>query len=236
MKEKNNVGLIVILLILVLIIVVMGFLVYKFYTEKTKETEKSAQLQTQVDGLNETANDLQEKIDKVSEAVNPSNTTNTTSTTESKNKSFSNDEIKNAIQKCLNLESAKTNGPGTILYTLGLYKEGDSNYDKEEPAEKTGYIKTLIKFDDFKNKILEYITEECYKKEWNDLYYEENGYLCYENSGATGRAYKVSSIEKRDDGYVANATVLSESERDVIVKFKINDKKCIIESYDIEYK
>lgn len=241
MKEKNNVGLIVILLILVLIIVVMGFFVYKFYIEKTKETEKSAQLQTQVDSLNETANDLQEKIDKVSETINTSNTTNTTSdkttsTTESKNKSFSNDEIKNAIQKCLNLESAKTNGPGTILNTLGLYKENDSKQEKEQPAEKSGYIKTLIKFSDFKSKMLEFITEECYQKEWNDLYYDENGYLCYENSGDSGIEYKVTSIEKSSDSYRANVKASSEGpDRDMIVKFKINEK-CIIESYDIEYK
>lgn len=243
MKENNKVALTAVLLILALIIIiVMGFFTYKFYIDKTKETEKSAQLQTQVDSLNETVNDLQEKIDKVSETVNPSNTTNTTnstsdkttSTTESKNKSFSNDEIKNAIQKCLNLESSKTNGPGTILNTLGLYKENDSKQEKEQPAEKSGYIKTLIKFNDFKNKMLEYITEECYQREWSEIYYNENGYLCYENSGDSGIEYKVTSIEKSNDSYSANVKASSEGpDRDMIVKFKINEK-CVIESYSFE--
>lgn len=63
LEEKNNKkngGVLVVLLILALIIIaVMGFFTYKFYNEKTKETEKSMELQATVNTLNETVTDLQ---------------------------------------------------------------------------------------------------------------------------------------------------------------------------------
>ena len=69
----------------------MGFFVYKFYTEKAKEIEKSEQLQTQVDSLNETTDELQEKINKVSETINSDNSSeNNTSTNKVDNKTNGN--------------------------------------------------------------------------------------------------------------------------------------------------
>ena len=58
--------------------------------------------------------------------------------------------------------------------------------------------------------MLEYMTEECYEKQWGDIYSNENGYLCYDNIGETGIQYKVNSIEKTTDGYKASVTASSE--------------------------
>lgn len=38
------------------------------------------------------------------------------------------------------------------------------------------------------------MTEECYEKQWGDIYSNENGYLCYDNIGETGIKYEVNSI------------------------------------------
>lgn len=248
MEEKNSKKggkILVVLLILALIIIaVMGFFIYKLYNEKTNEKENSTELQTQVNTLNETVNDLQEKMNTISETISSKDTENTTTentttgntstSNKDKNKSFSNAEIKNAIQECLDLESAKTCGPRMNLETLGFY-EDSSISAKEQPAQKSGYIKTAIKYNDFKNKMLEYITEECYEEEWSDIYSNENGYLCYDNIGQSGVKYQVNSIEKTNDGYQANVTASSEGpDIERIVNFKINDK-CLIESYKIQY-
>lgn len=52
------------------IIIVMGIFIYKFYKEKTEATKKSADLQTQVNSLNETVSDLQGKINSISDTIN----------------------------------------------------------------------------------------------------------------------------------------------------------------------
>ena len=233
--KKNNGVLIVLLVLALIIIAVMGFFTYKFYNEKTKETEKSTELQATVNTLNETVTDLQEKMNTISDTIgsrdSENTTTENTTSNKDKNQPLSNAEIKKAIQACLDLESAKSNGPGMNLETLGFYKD-ESESEQEQPAQKSGFNKTTIKYKEFKNKMIEYMTEECYEKQWGDIYSNENGYLCYDNIGETGIKYEVNSIEKTTDGYKANVTASSEGpDIKKEVNFKINDKGQI-ESYE----
>lgn len=214
------------LLLTIIVIVIMGIFAYKLYNEKTEANKKSAELQTQVNSLTKTVSDLQGKINSISETINPN------SSIENTTASFAEKEIKDVLQMCLNLESAKTNGPGTILYTLGFYKNS-SDSNSEKSAEKSGFIQTSIKFTDFKEAMLKYMTEECYKKQWEELFESENGYLCYANVGATGVSYKVNTINKVEDGYTANVTASTEGPNsEITIKFKIDDNKCIVKSYE----
>ncbi|MBR3697754.1 MAG: hypothetical protein IKM97_05820 [Clostridia bacterium] len=241
MEEKNvtNISLSTFFLILAIIaIIVMGIFIYKLNNDKTTEIQKSTELQSQVNSLNGTVSDLQGKINNISETINSnnssesSNTINNNNSTENTTVKFSEKEIKDVLQMCLNLESAKTNGPGTILETLGLYKDY-SNSNSEKSAKKTRFMKTSIKFSDFKEAMLKYMTEECYQKQWSDLYENEDGYLCYANVGATGVAYKVNSIKKVENGYTANVTASSEGpDSELTVKFNIDSNKCIVKSYE----
>ena len=241
MEEKNatKISLSTFFLILAIIaIIVMGIFIYKLNNDKTAEIQKSTELQSQVNSLNGTVSDLQGKINNISETINSnnssesSNTINNNNSTENTTVKFSEKEIKDVLQMCLNLESAKTNGPGTILETLGLYKDY-SNSNSEKSAKKTGFMKTSIKFSDFKEAMLKYMTEECYQKQWSDLYENEDGYLCYANVGATGVAYKVNSIKKVENGYTANVTASSEGpDSELTVKFNIDSNKCIVKSYE----
>ena len=78
MEEKNvtKISLSTFLLILAIIaIIVMGIFIYKLNNDKTAETQKSTELQSQVNSLNGTVSDLQEKINKVSETINSSGKT-----------------------------------------------------------------------------------------------------------------------------------------------------------------
>lgn len=80
-KKVTKISLSTFFLILSLIvIIVMGIFMYKFYNEKTEATKKSAELQTQVNSLNETVSNLQGKIDNISETINSDNSDENTTT------------------------------------------------------------------------------------------------------------------------------------------------------------
>ena len=134
----------------------------------------------------------------------------------------------------IDAESAKTDGPVTILETLGITKNYDYSNEKEE-ANKSGFIKTTVNFSTFKNAMLKYMTEECYQKQWEDYFENEDGYLCYYNVGASGIAYKVNTIKSTENGYIANVTASSEGpDWDITVNFAIDDTKCIISYYKLQ--
>ena len=78
-KKVTKISLSTFLLILAIIaIVVMGVFIYKLNNDKTIEIQKSTELQSQVNSLNETINDLQGKITTISETItaNSSNENN----------------------------------------------------------------------------------------------------------------------------------------------------------------
>ena len=237
------------LILAIIIIVIMGLFIYKLNNDKTAEIQKSTELQAQINNLDGTLSDLQGKINTISGTIN-SNTSNQNNNTVNNNKNtngsnqnnvsknattkFSEKEIKDAIQMCLNLESAKTDGPVTILETLGITKNYDYSNEKEE-ANKSGFIKTTVNFSTFKNAMLKYMTEECYQKQWEDYFENEDGYLCYYNVGASGIAYKVNTIKSTKNGYIANVTASSEGpDWDITVNFAIDDTKCIISYYKLQ--
>ncbi len=78
MEEKNatKISLSTFFLILAIIaIIVMGVFIYKLNNDKTKEVQKSTELQSQVNILNETVSNLQGKIDTISNTINSNNAT-----------------------------------------------------------------------------------------------------------------------------------------------------------------
>lgn len=245
-KKVTKISLPTFFLILAIIaIIIMGVFMYKLNNDKIEEIQKSTELQAQVNNLNGTIIDLQGKINTISETINSNNSNeNNTITNNADNEfssqsnsmentsiKFSEKEIKDVLQMCLNLESAKTNGLMTIVETLGLNKNYD--YSNENEANKSGFIKTAIKFSNFKEAMLKYMTEECYQNQWGDYFENEDGYLCYANVGTTGIGYKVNTIKKTENGYIANVTGTSEgSNWELTVNFTIDDTKCIIKSYE----
>lgn len=75
-KASTKISLSTFLLVIATIaIVIMGVFIYKLNNEKTIETQKPADLQTQVSSLNSTVNNLQSKINTISETVNDNKAT-----------------------------------------------------------------------------------------------------------------------------------------------------------------
>lgn len=103
MEEKNvtKISLSTFFLILAIIaIIVMGIFIYKLNNDKSVEIQKSTELQSQVNSLNGTINDLQGKITTISETINKNSSnekiidkdTNITSNTSTQNKQNVNNE------------------------------------------------------------------------------------------------------------------------------------------------
>ena len=224
MENKRGSLATVLLVVAILLIVAMGALLYM---QKIESDKQIAELENNASKMQETINDLQGKIDTISNTINSNTEEDTTI-------NFTETEIKDVLQMCLDIESAKTNGPGTVLYTLGFYRR-DEGSNNEKNAEKTGFMKTPIKYNDFKDAMLKYMTEECYQKQWDELYENEDGYLCYAHVGATGVGYKVNSIKKVGEGYTANVTASSEGpDSEVTVNFEIDNNKCVVKSYEFK--
>lgn len=236
MEEKKTIKISIstfFLILAVIVIIAMGIFSIKMYNEKTVATEKSAELQTQVNELTGTVSGLQGKINSISETISTNNyISNTAVTNENKSetgtkaKTFTDAQVKEAIQDYLNIIGSKEGSPSSVLDYLKLK-------GKESTARKEGYLKTDIKYSKFKKSILEYITERCFKEEFSEAFIEEDGYVCYFNGGATGVGYEVNSITKvNDKTYNAKAVWMQEeSKEDVSFEFGIENSngKCVID-------
>lgn len=74
-KKVTKISLSTFLLMLAIIaIIVMGIFIYKINNDKTTKINEAIKLQSQVNNLNVTVSELQEKINKVSETVSTENT------------------------------------------------------------------------------------------------------------------------------------------------------------------
>ena len=88
-KSKKKLGLLTVLLFLaIIVIIIMGIFMNKIQNEKVEESKKAAELQTQVDNLNE-------KIDNISNIVNANNFTDN----EKQNKELSESEKQEIFNK-----------------------------------------------------------------------------------------------------------------------------------------
>ena len=107
-KQATKISLSTFLLIIAIIaIIIMGVFIYKLNNDKTREIQKSENLQSQVNSLNGTVSDLQGKINSISNTIN--NDTNT----------LQNNNLSDNIQKANN----------TTFSIQGTYSVDDINQE-----------------------------------------------------------------------------------------------------------
>ena len=109
-----------------IVIIAMGIFIYKLNNEKAIEIKKSANLQTQVNSLNETVSNLQGKLNSISETINSNSTdTNTTSKkvdTTSGKTSFS------ELMDLLYIKNKTKSNDGNSIFNNYLF-DSNNNYD-----------------------------------------------------------------------------------------------------------
>lgn len=143
-KKKTKIKLSTVYLILSIIaIIALGMLVYKLSSDNANEIKKSTELQSQINSLNQTVNDLQRKTENnnINNTVvnqsnsDNSNTNNTNTVTENSIKSNNNnnnstsspDESKGNSNNTNKLvKTARPSGfSGSSLHEVRLYSNGD---------------------------------------------------------------------------------------------------------------
>ena len=180
------------LIIAIIVIAIMGYFMYQLYTGKVVAEEKVENLNGEVAELEGTVNNLQGKIDSIA------NTVNSDSNKIESNKSISESDVRKLAEMHLNIISLG-NVPGRIT-VLG-FEEGKNeviSQDENDPNEIT--VKTNIKYDEFKNKALEYYSKEYFERIYGFTKNTE-GYLTYSyrEGGDSGGETKVISINKISD-------------------------------------
>ena len=202
MEEKGTVKISLtgfFLILAIIAIVVMGFFMYQFYTDKQKANEKVETLNSEVTKLQSTINSIQSTIN------NSSNTSNEQKQTTNSETDASDSEIKQSTQNYIDLICAEAGSMRSFLKKLGLIN-GNENFDARATENDVSYTKTDIKYTTFKSKMLEYVTENWFEKNFTDLYKNINGYLCFIDGGASGAKIEIKNITKNADGsYTATA-------------------------------
>lgn len=165
------------------------------------------------------------------------NTININSNTE---KTFSEVEIKAKFQNFLNLFGAYQGNPYSVLEEMK--KITGKNVINDEYPEAIEYgegsiLPTNLKYSEFEEFMLNYMTEEFFNTDFADGYVNKDGDLYCKNIGATGIEYKVKSIEKEnnsDTKYKSKVDMIytDENKEEVNILFEIenNNGKCVISS------
>ena len=228
------------LILAIIVILVMGIFLFKLYNEKTEEIKKSSELQTQVNSLNGTVSNLQGKINTISETVNSNpiteNNSSTTTTNTNDAMLFTDAQVKTALSNYLELQSHADCG-SPLDY---LAEKGNLNYDASKNTFNNGAITTSVKFSDYKNAMLNYVSESEFEKNWTSVEYlsvNSNGYITIGQMGGGSRKYTINSITKIGDlNYSAKVTSTIEDDNstkeDKIFNFTIKSSNgnCVIDS------
>ena len=241
MEEKKTVKkkLSIIFLILeILVIMAMGYFICKLYQEKETANAKAGELTQQVSALESTVENLQKEIDHFSDTTNTTDNTeeavettveNTVPTNTNANQTFSTDEIKTALQNFLDLSGVLDGSPEGLLVYLGL-----TTYGVNQEIGEDYYIKTDISYSEYKNKMLQYMTEEMFEEDFTVNYKNVNGILYFFYGGGSGTIFEVESITINENGpgYIANVynVHFDDSREQETFEFQISDYNgnCVI--------
>lgn len=208
MEEKKSIkiSLSTFFLILALIaICIMGYFIYSLYGRKQEADKNVQELTNKVTNLENTINDIHSKT----EDIISTNSTSNNATTNNKSKKFTDEEIKNAIDNYLYIQGKLYGSPDSMLKEIGF----GSYVSENETPDKDNYKKTNLKYQEFKNKVLTYMTDDWFENNFKKFYFKEvNGYLYYFDGGATGVAYRVDGVSLKgdysDSSYIANISLL----------------------------
>lgn len=116
---------------------------------------------------------------------------------ENSGKNYLDDETaKVTIQSYLNIIGEQAGSPAGVLAIeeIGLIDKNSDILFKGN-ANKDNYKSTNIKYEDFKNKMLEYMSQDLFKEQFSTYFKDIKGELYIFDGGATGIKMDVSEVE-----------------------------------------
>ena len=167
MVEKNatKISLSTFFLIFAIIaIVVMGVFIYKLNNDKTAEIQKSTELQSQVNRLNGTVSDLQEKLNNVSEIVENKPIVSETAKNETIKKETDSSSENLTLSKLIQILYPNSTGNFSRDYfgaiNINLKYDGNESeikvtINENNFDEKIGTKKLLLKNSNLKEKVID---------------------------------------------------------------------------------
>lgn len=199
---KKSRGILFTIIVLILLIIVVGVYYVGFNKNQNKENvsnENRTSKETNV--VEETKNEIDNEIDVEDEEELKIGITN-------KEKTELEEKAKEVLTEYLPLSFYQADNLGAMPYILVELKLIDSE-DLDEllqtaDVEPKDYIKTTVKYDAFKNAMLEYLSEEYFNKYFK-LYKNMDGFVGVQNTGAGLGATEVESAELldiQDDEYM----------------------------------
>ena len=155
-------------------------------------------------------------------------------------KNLSEAEIKDKFQSFLNLFGAYQGSPYSVLEEMKKIT-GKNVIDDEYPEgikyNEEYILPTNLKYAEFKEFMLNYMTEEFFKADFAPGYVNKDEDLYCKSFGATGVEYEVKSVEKEnnsDTKYKSKVDMIytDENKEEVNIFFEIknNNDKCVISS------
>lgn len=189
------------LILAIIIIIGMGTLICILYKEKTELNQKSAELQTQVNNLTATI------------AKNINTNTSIANTDNNDSTFFTDEQVKATLSNFLELQ-AHANCDSLLE---NLTEKGFLNYDSsKDTIQNDGTIITKIKFSDYKNAMLNYISESEFERNWSSTQYfseNTNGYLSKIQGGGGLRTYTINNLIKNNNStYSAKTTSIVDND------------------------
>lgn len=203
MEEKKSINFAlsgILFVISLIIIAILGYFVYAINLEKNEAKNTISTLTSERDNLQSSVNVLQAKLDEISQKEN--------------NQAIAND-CKTILQKYLHFMFLVDGAPENLLYELNLIKETDYTKLQNDTNPTAEYVKTTIQFENFKNEMLKYQTEEMFKKDFTTqteqhlpLFKDEDGLLSVLNGAGGTQEYIIEEmylIASNDNNYTFEA-------------------------------
>lgn len=241
MEEKKSIKISLSTLFLILALMVIAFMAYYIYTEKTNANKEIETLEANAVEMQNTIKNLQDKIDTISNTINSNNSNednNETNTSDNNSISFTDEQVKTALSNYLELR-AHMNCNALLN---NLTEKGTLNYDDSKDIDTIidgtyGHYITNIKYSDYRNAMLKYVSKSEFERNWNSYYSEDsNGNLIAGDGGGGLRVYTIKSITKSNDStYSAKVTSVVEEgeyfeEENLTFVVTSNNGNCVIDS------
>ncbi|MBR3249273.1 MAG: hypothetical protein IKF83_01070 [Clostridia bacterium] len=238
-KEPIKISLPLFITIIVLLVaIISGVYVYMQNQKLDKEIDR---LKEQISKTQTEKNELQEKLNKITDVASNTDTDNSTENNTASNNnntsvSFTDEQVKTALANYLELQAHA----GVCALFENLTEKGKLNYNPSKDSfQSNGEVITTVKFADYKNAMLNYVSENEFEKNWNTTQYikaNSDGYLYRLEGGGGLRVYTIKSITKTNNtSYTAKVSSVVDNneyyEEDTL-NFTIKDYNghCVIDS------
>jgi len=235
-KVSANGMVLAILFISAIIIALMWVIICNLNNEKSELEKQILSSKSESESLKKQVLVASTEIANEKNEIGEKNTISNTVSNEPNKPEFDNEVVEKTFKNYLDLLELRDAPPSSLLVKLKLIDSGKINYADDEVSED-GYVETDILYSDYKKAMLSYMTEECFKNNFEStLIKEKDGKLCYHNGGGSGIEFEFNSISKKDGDsdlvYIAKFDQINidETREPQTMEFSVADSegKCVI--------